>query len=177
MEKLAASPKVVAYGEIGLDFHHNFSPQDVQRRWFAEQLQLAHRLQLPVVIHSRDAAQEVFDTIEKSPVRRGVIHSYAGTLEMALAYIEMGFFIGINGVVTFEKHADELKRVAAGIPLGRMLLETDCPYLTPVPRRGKRNESAYLKYVAAEVARLRGIEAAAIAAQTTENAKELFALA
>jgi TatD DNase family protein len=176
IKALAAAPKVVAYGELGLDFHHNFSPPDVQREWFARQLELAHEVGLPVVIHSRDAADEVFATIKEHPVRRGVIHSYSGTVEMALEYCEMGFYIGIGGVVTFEKHADELKRVAAAIPLEKLLLETDCPYLTPAPHRGKRNESPYLQYVAEEIARLRAISTEEVCSAATANANALFLL-
>ena len=169
----AKSNKVVAYGEIGLDFFHNFSPPDMQRKWFKKQLDLSVELEMPVIIHSRDANDEVFDIIEASPARKGVIHSFSGDAALAIKYIELGFYIGIGGVVTFKK-ADVLKEVCKQVPLSRMLLETDCPYLAPHPYRGKRNDSAKLNLVAEEIAGLKGVSAGEICRVTTQNAKDLF---
>jgi len=171
--QLCTHPKVVALGEIGLDFFHNFSPQDVQQHWFRQQLQLAHEINIPVVIHSRDANDEVFDIIKKSPVRKGVIHSFSGNDELARKYVEMGFHIGISGVVTFDK-TSTLQNVVADIPLEKILLETDAPYLTPVPFRGKRNESQYLIHVAHTIAKIKGISSETVCCQTNENVKQLF---
>ena len=165
--------KVVAYGEIGLDFHYNFSPPDVQRMWFKRQLEVAHQLDMPVVIHSREAAREVFEIIQASKVRRGVIHSFSGDADLAMAYAEMGFYIGINGVVTFDK-TGMLQAAVAVIPLEKILLETDCPYMTPAPFRGKRNESFYLTYVANSIAKIKGETVETVCAQTSANTRELF---
>ncbi|MCL2217278.1 MAG: TatD family hydrolase [Defluviitaleaceae bacterium] len=173
LKALCKHKKVVAYGEIGLDFFHNFSPQSVQRFWFKRQLEVALELGLPVVIHSRDANEEVFSMIKDSKIRRGVIHSFSGDAALALAYVEMGFYIGIGGVVTFDK-TGKLQAATAAIPLENILLETDCPYLTPHPHRGKRNDSTYLSFVADEIAKIKGTSAEAVRAQTGENAKKLF---
>ena len=175
LENLCNHPKVVAYGEIGLDFHYDFSPRDVQREWFKQQLDLAGRLNLPVVIHSREAQEEVYKIIEASEIRKGVIHSFSGDSEIAKAYVKLGFHIGINGVVTFDK-TNTIQQAVAEIPLQRILLETDCPYLTPKPYRGKRNESKYLIHVAEEIAKIKGETVKTVCAQTTENTKFLFGL-
>ncbi|MCL2362907.1 MAG: TatD family hydrolase [Defluviitaleaceae bacterium] len=175
LEALCDHDKVVAYGEIGLDFYHNFSPPDVQRHWFKEQLHLAASLGLPVVIHSRDSADETFSMIEKSPLRRGVIHSFSGDAALAWAYANMGFHIGIGGPVTFDK-TKRLQNVVDTLPLDKILLETDCPYLTPTPFRGKRNNSSYLTYVADAIAEIKGVTAEEICAQTSENAQLLFGI-
>lgn len=175
LEELAKSEKVVAFGEIGLDFFHNFSPPDVQRTWFKKQLELAVGLELPVVIHSRDANDEVFGIIKNSPARKGVIHSFSGDSELASRYIELGFLIGIGGVVTFKK-ADVLKEAVKKIPLSRIVVETDCPYLAPTPYRGKRNDSGKLFLIAEEIARLKGVTLEAVCLETSKNAISLFSL-
>ncbi|MCL2199759.1 MAG: TatD family hydrolase [Defluviitaleaceae bacterium] len=175
MTKLAKSKKVVGFGEIGLDFFHNHSPQDTQKYWFKRLLWLVADLKLPAVIHSRDANDEVFKMIKSSPVRSGVIHAFSGDAPLAKAYVDMGFHIGIGGVVTFKK-TDALQEAVAVTPLEKILLETDCPYLSPEPHRGKRNESAYLTYVAEKIAKIKGVTTEAVYAQTNENAKELFRL-
>jgi len=175
LRQMCKHPKVIAFGEIGLDFHYDFSPRDVQRFWFAHQLQLAFEIEKPVVIHSREANQEVFDTIEKSPVRNGVVHSFSGDAELAVAYTKLGFHIGIGGVVTFDK-TGQLQAAVAAIPLEKILLETDAPYLTPAPFRGKRNESKYLTYVATEIARIKGLDMETVCRQTSKNVKDLFDL-
>lgn len=171
LKKLSAHPKAVAIGEIGLDFYYDFSPRELQRFWFRQQLRLAEEVGLPVVIHSRDAAQETFDIIKASAVRRGVIHCYSGALPMARDYVEMGFLIGVGGVVTFSK---KLAEVVEGIPLEKILIETDSPYLAPVPNRGKRNDSRNLKYVVEKIAEIKGISPEIAAKVTTNNAKSLF---
>lgn len=172
---LAAHEKVVGFGEIGLDFFHNHSPQEIQRRWFRRLLDVVADLNLPAVIHSRDANDEVFAEIKSSRVRHGVIHAFSGDAKLARAYIEMGFHIGIGGVVTFKK-AEILRRAVAAIPLEKILLETDCPYLAPEPFRGKRNESPYLSYVAEKIAEIKNATAEAVRVITTENAKKLFGI-
>ena len=173
LESLCAHPKVVAVGETGLDYHYDHSPRDIQRHWFMRQLDLAARLALPVIVHSREAAADTFDIIKESRVRRGVIHCYSGHAEQALAYIAMGFYIGVGGAVTFDK-SKKLPETVARIPAERILIETDAPYLTPAPHRGKRNDSSYLKYIAEVIAGIKGITAEETARITRENAERLF---
>lgn len=173
LETLLGHPKAVALGEIGLDFHYDNSPRNVQRRWFIKQLELAKKVNKPVIIHSRDAAQECFDIISRSGVSSGVIHCYSGSPEMALAYIQMGFYIGIGGVITY-KNSKKLVEVAEKIPLERILIETDCPYLSPEPNRGKRNDSSNLKYVVEKLAEIKNLPPESIADITKLNAENLF---
>jgi TatD DNase family protein len=173
LEALSAHPKVVAIGEIGLDYYYDHSPRDVQQYWFERQLRMASRVGLPVVIHTRDAAQQTFDTLKNADAGRGVIHSYSGNIPMALDYIDMGYYIGIGGVITFDK-SKRLPQVAAAIPLDKILIETDAPYLTPAPHRGKRNESAYLAYIVQAIAQIKNTTPQVVAAQTYENALALF---
>ena len=175
LERLCAHDKVVAYGEIGLDFFHNFSPPDTQRHWFKRQLELAEALSIPVVIHSRDAAEETFEMVEKSAIRRGVVHSFSGDAVLARAYVGLGFHIGIGGVITFDK-TGRLQDAAAAVPLSKILLETDAPYLTPAPFRRKRNNSSYLTYVAAEIGKIKAVPCETVCIQTTANARELFGI-
>jgi TatD DNase family protein len=175
LTKLAKRKKVVAFGEIGLDFFHNYSSQEQQRYWFKRLLHLTADLKLPAIIHSRDANDEVFKTIRSSPVRNGVIHAFSGDAELAKAYVDMGFHIGIGGVVTFKK-TDILQEAVYAVPLERLLLETDCPYLAPEPHRGQRNESLYLTYVAEKIAKIKNVSAETVIAQTNKNAKALFNL-
>ena len=175
LKNLCRDKKVVAIGEIGLDFHYDNSPRDAQRLWFTKQLTLAKSLDKPVVIHSREAAAETMSIIKNSGVCKGVLHCYSGHLPMALEYIEMGYYIGLGGVVTY-KNAAKTQEVAAKIPLDRLLIETDAPYLSPVPFRGKRNDSAKLSFVAETIARLRGISPEEVAAATTGNAMGLFGI-
>ncbi len=173
-ETARTNPKVVAIGEIGLDYHWDVEPREVQREWFVRQMDLARELGLPIAVHSREAAQDTMDVItERGQELPGVIHCYSYSPEMAQEYVRMGYHIGLGGGVTWE-HAKKAKKVAAQIPLERIVLETDCPYQTPVPHRGERNSSDLLSYVAEEIARLRGISAEEVIEQTTQNAKELF---
>ena len=139
LRRLAAHEKVVAIGEIGLDYYYDFSPRELQQFWFRQQLRLAESVNKPVIIHSRDASQETFDIIKSSPIRRGVIHCYSGAWQMAKDYVDMGFFIGVGGVVTFS-NAKKLVEVVDKIPIEKILIETDSPYLAPNPNRGKRND-------------------------------------
>lgn len=166
--------KVVAVGEIGLDYYWDNESHDVQKKWFIRQLNLARELDLPVVIHSRDAAADTLEVMkEHAQGLRGVIHCFSYSKELANEYIKMGFYIGVGGVVTF-KNSKKLKEIVTEIPLERILLETDSPYLAPTPFRGKRNSSAYISYIAQEIAELKGITYEEVIAQTEKNGKELF---
>lgn len=177
LKSFASRKKVLAIGEIGLDFHYDNSPRDVQKKWFIEQLKLAKEVDLPVVIHTREAMQETFDILKEAQdgTLRGVLHCYSGSVEMALEYIKLGFYISIAGPVTFN-NSRVLKEVVKAIPLDKLLVETDCPYLTPEPNRGKRNEPAYVKYVAGEIAEIKGISFEELAKATNNNTKELFGI-
>lgn len=180
MEKLhqyCRLKKIVAVGEIGLDYYWMTDPKEVQKKWFVRQLQMAKEENLPVVIHSRDAAQDTFDIMKKehAGTTGGVIHCYSGSFEMAKEYVKLGYYIGIGGVVTF-KNAKTLKKVARDIPLEKIVVETDCPYLAPVPHRGKRNSSAFLPFVIQEIASLRGITAEEVESVTYDNACRLYHL-
>jgi len=172
LRALARHPKVVAIGEIGLDYYRDLSPRDVQRQVFADQLALSAELCLPVVIHSREAHDDVLAAL-RGWAGNGVLHSYAAGPERLEEVLELGFSIGISGPVTFPK-AERLRAVAAAVPLDRLLVETDCPYLTPVPYRGRRNEPAHVQYVARAVARARGVPAEAVAQATADNTRRLF---
>ena len=168
--------KVVAVGEIGLDYYWDNESHENQKKWFVRQLDLARELDLPVIIHSRDAAEDTLQIMkEHAQGLRGVIHCFSYSKEMAEIYVKMGFYIGIGGVVTF-KNGKKLKEVAEAIPLERILLETDCPYLAPEPFRGKRNSSLYLPYVARAIAEIKGITYEEVVLQTEKNGKELFGI-
>ena len=174
LENLIKERRPCAIGEIGLDYHYDDVPPEVQKEGFIYQLKLAEKFDLPVIIHSRDAAEETYEIIrEHLPAKRGVIHCFSSSLEMAEEYIKLGFLIGIGGVVTF-KNGRKLKEVAQNIPLTSILLETDCPYLAPVPHRGERNSSLYLPLIAEEIAGLRGITVGEVIDVTESNAKKLF---
>ena len=177
MKDFCSRDKIVAVGEIGLDYYWMSDPKDVQKEWFVRQLRLAKELNLPVVIHSRDASQDTFDIMkaEHAGTTGGVIHCYSGSLEMAREYVKMGYYLGIGGVVTF-KNSKTLKKVAVEIPLENIVVETDCPYLAPTPHRGKRNSSAYLPLVIEEIARLRDISPEEVEQVTYENAKRLYGI-
>lgn len=168
--------KVVAIGEIGLDYYWDNESHDVQKKWFIRQLDLARELDLPVIIHSRDAAEDTLKIMkEHAKGLRGVIHCFSYSKELAEEYVKMGFYIGVGGVVTF-KNGKKLKEVVEAIPLERILLETDCPYLAPEPYRGKRNSSLYIPHIAQEIADLKGITYEEVVAQTEQNAKMLFGI-
>ena len=176
MREFFKEDKVVAVGEIGLDYYWDNESHEVQRKWFVRQLELAKELNLPVVIHSRDAAADTMYVMENyAKDLEGVIHCYSYSKEMAEEYVRMGFYIGIGGVVTF-KNSKKMKEVVGAVPLERILLETDCPYLAPEPFRGKRNQSSYLLYVAEQIAELKGISAEEVIATTEENARRMYRL-
>jgi len=185
LERLADSPKVVAVGEIGLDFYRNLSPPEAQREAFRRQLHLARRLSLPVVVHARDADEDTYDTLaayeEQAlpdwPKDRplGVMHCFAGDLMLALRYIQLGFMLSVPGSCTYPK-AERIRAVAGGIPLRWMAVETDAPYLTPQPRRGQRNEPAYLVETVKHIAELRGDAFEEVASRTAVTAAWLFGL-
>jgi TatD DNase family protein len=173
LEKLALNSKSVAIGEIGLDYFYDNSPREFQQKWFKIQLELAEKLNLPVIIHSREADQACFDIIKNSNVRRGVIHCYSGSVEMAKEYIKLGFYIGVGGVVTFSK-SKTLVNVVSEVSIDNILIETDSPYLTPNPNRGKRNDSSNLKYITEKIAEIKGITIQEVARTSLLNAKHLF---
>ena len=176
MKEWCKRDKVVAIGEIGLDYYWDNEPHDVQKKWFIRQLDLAREMDLPIIIHSREAAADTMEIMkEHAQGLQGVIHCYSYAREQAEEYVKMGLYIGIGGVVTF-KNAKKLKEVAAVIPLERILLETDCPYLAPTPYRGKRNQSSYIQYVAEEIAQIKGITAEEVIAMTEENARKMYRL-
>ncbi len=177
LKELASSPKVVAVGETGLDYYYNHSPHDVQRRVFAQFIHMAVETKLPIVVHERDAAKEAEDLLrcEGAGKLRGVIHCFTGNYEAACAYLDLGFYLSFTGIITF-KNAAALREVVRKVPLERMLVETDSPYLTPVPHRGKRNEPAYVRFVAETIANVKGVTVDEVARATTNNVRELFRL-
>lgn len=167
--------KVVAIGEIGLDYYYDLSPRELQKEWFIKQIELANELGLPFIVHDRDAHGDTFDIIKKykAPETGCVLHCYSGSLELALEYIKMGCYISIPGTVTFNNNRKTVE-VAENIPIEWMFIETDSPYLTPVPYRGKRNDPSKVRYVAEKVAELRGISYEEVCEITKENAKKFF---
>lgn len=167
--------KVVAVGEIGLDYHWDEPERKIQKVWFERQIALARQVSLPMIIHSRDAAQDTLDIMKacKAEEAGGVIHCFSYGVEMAREYLNMGFYIGIGGVLTF-KNAKKLKEVAKYVPLDRILLETDCPYMAPEPHRGKRNSSLYLPYVAETLATIKGVDVEEVYQTTRENGKQMY---
>lgn len=169
--------KVVAIGEIGLDYHYDNSARDIQRKWFQRQIKLAKELNLPIIVHSREADQETFDIIKSQSDGNltGVIHCYSGSVELMKEYIKLGYYISLGGPVTF-KNAKMPKEVAKAVPIDRLLVETDSPYLTPEPHRGKRNEPLFVRHVAAMIAELRGMTIEELARATSENTIRLFNL-
>jgi TatD DNase family protein len=178
LERLARDPKVVAVGEIGLDFYYDHSPRDVQRRVFKELLQLALDFKLPALIHCRDAEDEVLEILTQTRAGErigGIMHCFSSGPAVAQKYIDMGWHIGVGGVVTY-KNAGILRQVVEIIPRSRLVLETDCPYLSPEPHRGTRNDSRNLFYIAQKVGEIWGMPAEEVAKTTTDNAKKLFGI-
>lgn len=175
LKSFASRDKVIAIGEIGLDYYYDNSPRDIQREKFIEQLKLAKEVDLPVIIHTREAAQETFDILKEAQdgTLEGVLHCYSGSVEMALEYIKMGFYISLAGPVTF-KNSRVSREVAKAVPIDKLLIETDTPYLTPEPHRGKRNEPTYVRYVAGTIAEIKGVSFEELAIKTSENTKKLF---
>ncbi|MDQ0209174.1 TatD family hydrolase [Alkalicoccobacillus murimartini] len=177
LEELSAHPKVVALGEMGLDYHWDKSPKDIQKEVFIKQIHLAKKVNLPIIIHNREADQDIVDILEAEGAKDvgGIMHCFGGSVEIADRCLAMNFYISLGGPVTF-KNAKRPKEVAKHVPIEKLLIETDCPYLAPHPNRGKRNEPGYVKLVAEEIADLRGISYEELAQHTTRNANELFRL-
>ena len=172
--ELAAHPKVIALGEMGLDYYRNLSPRPVQKEAFEKQLDLAEEMQMPIVIHNRDAYMDILPILEARQGRiQGVLHCFTGDVELMHRSLAIGFLIGIGGIVTYP-NAKDVQAVAQEVPADKLLIETDCPWLTPQFRRGKRNESAYVRAVAEKIAELRGTTIEAIGGITTKNFQTLF---
>ena len=173
---LAAHPKVVAIGETGLDFHYEHSPRQIQREMFERFVGLAVETRLPIVVHNRESDHEAAETIRGAGGRlEGVIHCFTSDAAAARAFLDLGFYLSFSGIVTF-KNAEDLRDVARSVPLDRLLIETDAPFLAPVPKRGRRNEPAYVAFVAETLARVRGVEVEEIAEAASRNARTLFRL-
>ena len=166
-------PKVKAIGEIGLDYHYEDIPREIQQRAFRLQMELARELDLPVIVHEREAHEDGMKIVDEFPTVKGVFHCYSGSLEMAKELVKRGWYIGFTGVLTF-KNARKSLEVAAGIPLDRIVIETDCPYMAPVPFRGKRNDPGKVCHMAAKLAELRGITPEEAAAITMANGRRLY---
>ncbi|TAJ22369.1 MAG: TatD family deoxyribonuclease [Nitrospirae bacterium] len=179
LRRLATRPKVIAYGEIGLDYHYNYSPPKLQRDRFREQIGLARELGLPIIIHTREAQEDTIAILkeEKAQELGGVFHCFSGDAWLATAALDLGFFLSFSGVITFQ-NATMLRDIVKTAPLDRILIETDCPYLTPVPHRGKRNEPAYVCQVAEKIAEIKGaavpVTVEEIGRVTSQNARRLF---
>jgi TatD DNase family protein len=175
LKEKAKHPKNVAIGEIGLDYYWDTPERDIQKNWFERQIELARELKLPMIIHSRDAANDTYQIMKnaKADTVGAIIHCFGYGVEQARQYLNMGFFLGIGGVLTFT-NGKKLKEVVAYTPLEQMVLETDCPYLAPVPFRGKRNSSLYLPYVAREIAQIKNIDYETVIKVTSENAKRFY---
>ena len=167
--------KVVAIGEIGLDYYYDFAPRDLQQKFFVEQIRLAKKLNLPVSIHDRDAHKDTLDIIKQEDVGEisGILHCFSGSMEMANEVLKSGLYIGIGGVVTFKK-SKKIVDIVKNVPMDKLLVETDLPYLTPEPYRGKRNESSYIKYVIDKIAEIKDMAPQEVEDITTKNAKRLF---
>lgn len=174
----AKKPKVVAIGEIGLDYYYDFAPRELQKKWLISQIGLAKDLKMPVIIHNRDSHQDVMEIINSENAKEvgGVFHMFTGSPEMARILLDNNFFISVGGIVTF-KNARKIVEVIKAVPLERLLIETDCPYMTPVPNRGMRNDSSYLINTARKVAEIKETEVSVIVEATTKNARELFKIA
>ncbi len=176
IEELVAKPKVVAVGETGLDFYYDHSPRHVQREVFAQFIGLARKAGLPLVVHEREAHREVVDLLRvEGGETRGVIHCFTGDYDAARTYLDLGFYLSFTGIITF-KNAGALRDVVSKLPLDKIFVETDSPYLTPAPYRGRRNEPAYVRFVAETAALIKGLTLEEFAEATTRNVQELFGL-
>ncbi len=171
---MAGHPKAVAIGEIGLDYHWHPERKEFQKTWFHRQLDLAEELSLPVIVHDREAHGDCFEAVCQHPKVQGVFHSFSGSAETAAELVKRGWYISFSGVITF-KNAARLAQIVPTVPDDRILIETDCPYLTPHPHRGQRNDSGYLSLTLTKAAELRGVDPARLAKQTFDNATRLFA--
>ena len=175
LRQMAKHDRVVAIGEIGLDYYYDEPERDVQKIWFQKQLALAKELDMPYIVHDREAHADTLDIIKQVGYTKGVMHCYSGSVEMAKILLDMGFYISIAGQVTF-KNAPRLQEVAKFVPVDRLLIETDSPYLTPAPFRGQRNNSANVAYTCAKIAELKGMDSKMLAAITLENGKKFYGL-
>ncbi len=175
LEKLSLNSKVIAIGEIGLDYHYDFAARDVQRSAYRRQMELARKLGLPVCIHDREAHEECLNMAKEFPDVPGVFHCYSGSLETAHELVKIGYMLGFTGVITF-KNAKKFEPIISSLPLDRIMIETDCPYLAPEPFRGSRNSSEYVYRVAEKIAEIRCMDVEEIAAITTENAKRFYGI-
>lgn len=175
LKEYLKDPKVLAIGEIGLDYHWDEPSREVQKKWFGIQLELAEETGYPVIIHDRDAHGDTLEIIRRHPKVTGIFHSFSGSPEMAKELIERGYYISFSGVLTF-KNAARLPEVAKAVPTDRMLIETDCPYLAPHPHRGKRNDSTLMRYTAEKLAEVKGMTYGEVCDITFENAKRVYRL-
>ncbi|HLR75731.1 MAG TPA: TatD family hydrolase [Virgibacillus sp.] len=175
IEEMAGHPKVVALGEMGLDYHWDKSPKDVQKEVFRQQIRLAKKLNMPIIIHNREATEDIIDILQQENAKDvgGIMHCYNDSVEYVQACLDMNFYISLGGPVTF-KNAPLPKEVAQQVPINRLLIETDAPYLAPHPNRGKRNEPAYVRLIAEYIAQLRGLSLDELGHQTTKNAFNVF---
>lgn len=175
LKELTAHPRVVAVGETGLDYYYSHSPHDVQCRVFSQFIHMARQTDLPIVVHERDAAHDAAELLRSEGEGKlyGVIHCFTGNYDAACAYLDLGFYLSFTGIITF-KNADPLRDVVRRVPLERMMVETDSPYLTPVPHRGKRNEPAHVRWVAETIAKVKGIDFTEVAEMTTRSVQNLF---
>ncbi|MBR6702711.1 MAG: TatD family hydrolase, partial [Clostridia bacterium] len=172
LRRMLKDEKCVAVGEIGLDYHYDFSPRDIQLRFFEEQIVLAGELGLPIIVHDRESHEDTLNLLKKHRPK-GVVHCFSGSAEMAKEVLKLGMYIGLGGAVTF-KNARKPLEVAAVVPDDRLLIETDCPYMTPVPFRGRRNDSSFIPYAAEVLAQVKNTSAEAILEMTKQNANTLF---
>ncbi len=176
IKKYTKEEKVIAIGETGLDFYYNYSPKDIQVKVFREQIKIANESSLPLIIHTRDAFKETIEILKEERLKHGgVFHCYTGDLETANEGLKLGFYISWSGILTFKK-ASDLREVAKNIPLEKTLIETDCPFLAPIPHRGKRNEPIFVKFVAEELAKIHNVSVEEIGEITSDNAKKLFGM-
>lgn len=175
LAKMASHEKAVAIGEIGLDYHYDEPARDVQKIWFEKQLRLAQELSMPYIIHDRDAHQDTMDILKKVGYFNGVMHCFSGSCEMAKAALDMGLYISIAGQVTF-KNAPKVQEVAKMVPIDRLFIETDSPYLTPEPYRGERNHSANVRFTCEKIAELKGVSKEMLASATLENGKKFYGI-
>ncbi|MFB6469315.1 TatD family hydrolase [Cytobacillus sp. Hz8] len=177
IEELSGHPKVIALGEMGLDYHWDKSPKEIQHDVLRKQIRLAKKVNLPIVIHNREATSDIMMILKEEHAEEvgGIMHCFSGSVEVAKECLAMNFYISLGGPVTF-KNAKKPKEVAEAVPLNKLLIETDCPYLAPHPYRGKRNEPSYVKLVAEQIAELKGITFEEVAEATTKNAKKLFGI-
>ncbi|MEG0784106.1 MAG: TatD family hydrolase [Christensenella sp.] len=175
LRTLIKEPKVVAIGEIGLDYHYDLSPREIQREVFEKQIVLALDVNMPIVVHSREATADTMEILRKYPKVRGNLHCFSGSAETAEELVAMGYYIAFGGAVTF-KNARKIIEAAHAVPLQRLLIETDCPYMTPVPLRGQRNEPANVRYTAEKLAEIKGVAVGEIIRITAENGKRFFGI-